>query len=323
MLGMLKDKALDEHMDTFGYVIMPFLAPDEIELFKQLYKKHHPVPPPAFYKSYFSPDYAYKMEVEGKIKEFFNAKLANQFQNSFAMGGMFVVKPPMQKGHFPAHQDWSFVDETKSWSINMWCPLEDVNDENGNIQVLLGSHKFIETIRGYGTPDVYADLREIVDDYMVPLPMKAGEALFFFHGLVHGSTPNTTNNTRVSLGLSLLPENTPLLYHYIDPESEKKQLERFISNEDFYINYVHHRNKRPTDLESLGMVDFSFEQLSPDALIKKCEVLNPGKSLSPKRHLPDIGFGEDLIMVKDDETIIPSPKPTFLQKIKELCGIGQ
>ncbi len=67
----------------------------------------------------------------------------------------------------------------------MWCPLEDVNDENGNLMVLKGSHQFNRTIRGVGTPDVYRDHWKLIKQNMRSIPMKAGEAIFFFHGLIH------------------------------------------------------------------------------------------------------------------------------------------
>jgi hypothetical protein len=245
-VNMFLDLNLDKKMVTDGYLVLPFLAEEEITFFKELYKKWHPTDPDAFYKSYFDPRLEYKRDVENAIIKIFNTKMKAVFTNYDSFGGLFVVKPPTEKGHLPPHQDWPFVDEKKHWSINMWCPLEDVSDANGNIVVLKGSHQFNETIRGVGsTPDIYRDHWKIIEENMLSVPMKAGEAIFFFHGLLHGSTHNTTENTRVSIGLTLTPKNTDLFFHYLDKIKEKEQLEKFQTTPDFYIKYATERGVKP------------------------------------------------------------------------------
>ncbi len=259
-VNMFFDPEMDKRMVRDGFLVLSFLNREEIDTFRELYKKWHPEEPKAFYKSYFDPRMEYKLEVENKIKTIFAEKMNTIFRNYNAFGGLFVVKPPSQEGHLPPHQDWSFVDERKDWSINMWCPLEDVNDENGNIVVLKGSHQFNRTIRGVGTPDVYRDHWKLIETNMESIPMKAGEAIFFFHGLLHGSTLNTTPKSRVSLGLTLTPKNTEHFFHYM---SEDK-LERFTTDPSFYIHYASKRGARPEG-KSVEE-DFTFAPLSEDRL---------------------------------------------------------
>ncbi|MGK0390820.1 MAG: hypothetical protein ACI94Y_003580 [Maribacter sp.] len=307
IFNMLRDKELNEQMRTQGYLVLPFLDEHEIQLFRQLHDKHHKNPPPAFYNSYFSTDIEYKKEVENLVKQYFEQKMTQYFHNCIIMGGMFVVKPPQQIEHFLPHQDWSFVDEEKSLSLSMWSPLQDVDDRNGNLKVLRGSHEFLKTIRGSGTPNVYKGHRAIIDEYMVSVPLKAGEALFFFNNLVHGSPPNTSNHSRICLGLTLLPKEKPLLYYYIDPEDKEQKLEQFSATESFYINYVHQRGSRPTDLESLGIIDFDFPVLTESELIEKSEVMNPNKQLSSKKN-PE----------RMDKSL-----GHIINQFKKLCGISK
>lgn len=278
-VNMFFDPEMDKKMVRDGFLVLPFLNREEIDTFQELYKKWHPEEPKAFYKSYFDPRMEYKLEVENKIKMVFAEKMNSIFRNYNAFGGLFVVKPPSQEGHLPPHQDWSFVDERKDWSINMWCPLEDVNNENGNIVVLKGSHQFNRTIRGVGTPDVYRDHWKLIETNMESIPMKAGEAIFFFHGLLHGSTLNTTPQSRVSLGLTLTPKNVEHHFHYM---SEDK-LERFTTDPSFYIHYASKRGARPegNSVEE----DFTFAPLSEDRLKEQIasvygEVKMPGFSSS-------------------------------------------
>lgn len=266
-VGLFINPELDKKMVRDGFIVLPFIDKQEISAFKELYKKWHPEHPTAFYKSYFDPRMEYKLEVENEIIRVFQEKMNTIFCKYNAFGGLFVVKPPAQEGHLPPHQDWSFVDERNDWSINMWCPLEDVNDENGNIIVLKGSHQFNRTIRGVGTPDVYRDHWKLIEKNMQSVPMKAGEAIFFFHGLLHGSTLNTTPKSRVSLGLTLTPENVQHYFHYKEKGEGEKQLERFETTPDFYIDYASKRGARPEGEAEFD--SFTFDSLSESHLIEQ------------------------------------------------------
>ncbi|GAB5538265.1 MAG: hypothetical protein Salg2KO_03680 [Salibacteraceae bacterium] len=243
--NLLSDQAMDEQLLRDGFIVMPFLHHSDLEHVKDVYKKWHSSSPDGFFKSYFDSRIEYKEEVEQMVIDLFNQRLADSFKNYCAFGGMFVVKPPLEKGHFPAHQDWSFVDERKHWSLNMWCPLEDVNDENGNIQVLRGSHQFNRTIRGFGTPDVYREHSDLILANMESVPMRAGEAIFFFHGILHGSTLNSTSKSRVSIGLTLTPSDADLHFHYLSEEQGKPKLIRYKTYPEFYIEYASMRGAKP------------------------------------------------------------------------------
>lgn len=281
---MFHDPEMDRQIVNDGFVVLPFLSPEECAEFKALYKKWHPTDPDAFYKSYFDPRIEYKQEVENKITRLFEEKMNHIFTNYDAFGGLFVVKPPTEEGHLPPHQDWSFVDETKHWSINMWCPIDDVNEEFGNIVVLKGSHRFLETVRGSNTPDVYRDHWKLIEQNMISIPMKAGEAIFFFHGLLHGSTHNNTDQTRVSLGLTLTPKDVPLYFYFMKDREDKSQLERFVTDPDFYIHYASHREVRP-DMSG-EKYPFAFPKLTEEELYEKIQQEMGDASIPPREPEP-------------------------------------
>jgi len=304
---ILKDPVLADRIEKDGYIILPFLNLDEIEHFKKLYKDYHEEDPEFFYKSYFSSDNEYKRKIEQEITNIFDKRLGHLFVNHRSFGGMFVIKPPMEKGHFTAHQDWSFTDEDLYPSYNMWSPLSDVDEVNGNINVLKGSHRFLKTIRGFNTPDMYDHLHEVIEPNMVNLPMKAGEVVIFYHGLVHGSTKNLNQNARVSLGLSVVQKEAPLKYHYFD--SDRGKLEQYASDPEFYISYVDHRDEKPKTIKYLGDVDFKFERLTLEHL----------KSLISKNHGVFIEKQNDSSI--EDNSSYSEPlqkKPSLMNKLRTL-----
>jgi len=116
-VNMFYDPVLDREMVKYGYIVLPFLDENDITSFKSLYKKWHPKSPDEFYKSYFDTRIEYKEEVEKSIISIFEQKMATIFKNYDAFGGLFVVKPPTDKGHLPPHQDWSFVNEKEKWRL--------------------------------------------------------------------------------------------------------------------------------------------------------------------------------------------------------------
>lgn len=290
---MLVDNKLANQMATLGYIKLPFLDHTEVAYFKQLYEDYHQGEPDGFYKSYFSSDLEYKLTAENAIKAAFEKKLNHLFKNHKVFGGMFVAKPPLEKGHFTAHQDWSFTDELEFPSYNMWCPLEDVDDANANLNVLNGSHRFLKTIRGFDTPDVYDHLHKALEPNMISVPMKAGEVIIFYHGLVHGSTKNLSNKTRVSIGLSLIHEEAPWRFHHFDKESGKLLV--FESNPEFYLHYSDRNGQVPSGLKSLGTSDFKFNRLSLEDL-KQLVTQNQGTFIDlPKKELAEADSEMELV----------------------------
>jgi len=253
---ILKDPIKNEQLITNGYIVLPMLDDIQVKYFNDLYKKWHPTAPDNFYKSYFSADKTYKEIVENSIAEHFAPKLEEYFIDYKAFGAMFVVKPSGDKGHIPPHQDWSFVDETKHWSLNSWCPLIDTTGQNGNIQMLPGSHLFMKTVRGAGTPELYSHLYDVIQPNLVDIPIKAGDAIFFYHGIIHCSTYNYNSEPRVCLGTSIIQKNVPIYYHFLKPG--ETHADKFEVDCDFYTNYVNHRDAFPKDAKYLGIEENTF-----------------------------------------------------------------
>lgn len=231
------------------------------------------------------------MKVEKTILRIFKEKMSSVFRNYEAFGGLFVVKPATEEGHFPPHQDWSFVNENKFWSINMWCPLEDVNDANGNLIVLKGSHQFYETIRGANTPDIYRDHLKLISTNMSSVPMKAGQAIFFFHGLLHRSTPNITNKPRASIGLTLTPKNSELLFYFFDKDSSAPLIQ-YKTNPEFYIQYACNRDNKPSIPGQT--YQFPFTEINEIDLVNKIKSANNEVKLSVNS-IPNTFLKESLL----------------------------
>lgn len=109
---------------------------------------------------------------------------------------MIYFKPPTARGQ-ALHQDNYYLRVKPGTCCAAWMALEDVDEENGCLQVVPGSQAWPVLCT------VPADTQKSFTDVMVPVPegtpivpirMKAGDVLFFNGQLVHGSLPNTSTH---------------------------------------------------------------------------------------------------------------------------------
>ncbi len=112
----------------------------------------------------------------------------------YAVQTMVYFKPAGSRGQ-ALHQDNYYLRVQPGTCVAAWMALDDCDEANGCMQVVPGSHTWellcTET----------ADTRVSFTDVTVPLPqgtaprpvpMMAGDVLFFNGSIVHGSFPNTT-----------------------------------------------------------------------------------------------------------------------------------
>src|SRR5690606_11451797 len=163
-----------------------------------------------------------------KIINVIREKSAVLFDNYKHVVSNFAVKFPGDKSEFDLHQGINFVDESQFISITMWIPLQDVFPENGNMQVIRGSHKFFnQDVRSqhYQTP--YEKIKPYIKEkYLENLPMKVGEAWIFNHRLLHCSPVNKTDKVRIATLNVLVPaEATVLLYFKNKDDFQEKEVE--------------------------------------------------------------------------------------------------
>lgn len=129
-----------------------------------------------------------------------------------AVQTMIYFKPPGARGQ-ALHQDQRYLQAEPGTCMAAWLALEDIDDENGCLSIVPGTHDM--PVLCPGTADLSqsftGDLAPIPDGLSeVSVEMRAGDMLFFNGSLVHGSGPNRSQNRfrRIIVG------------HYISGEAE-------------------------------------------------------------------------------------------------------
>lgn len=263
MLQVFKDETIQESFEKNGYVILPFYTPEEIQELEALYYRLHPESEQGFFPSTFSKDKNYRNEADTEIRRICARSIEHYCQDIQVVCGSFIVKNPGPDSGMCVHQDMSLVDESKYTGINIWVPLVDLTIENGALFVLPGSHRIFPTYRGSSIPEFFSPVMDSMIDYLEPVLIKAGEAVFFDQSIIHFSPPNFSDNIRIVTNTYFTHKNTEFRT-YFWKEDYGNQVEAFTQANDFMTNFEQFGDNihdRPKVGNSIGLVTYDFPKI--------------------------------------------------------------
>lgn len=151
-----------------------------------------------------------KFLIDERIRDVMNALLPRE---PLAVQTMMYFKPPQARGQ-ALHQDQYFLRVQPGTCIAAWMALDEIDEENGCLQVVPGSQSWPLLCL------TKADTTQSFTDITVPLPegtpvnpviMQPGDVLFFNGQLVHGSGPNRSENRF----------RRSLIAHYIEGDADE------------------------------------------------------------------------------------------------------
>lgn len=214
------DPGLARQFEHQGWIVTNFLAAGEAHRLHTFYAARDTLREPAredlpsgFRASLFCADEADRLAVDACIKTAFAEPLKRLMHGHRALLGTFLEKRPMpEQGEVPLHQDWSFVDETRYRSLNVWCPLDDVDERNGCLWVLPGSHRFPTHPRAPFGPSPWIQQAPDLARRLVPVPLRRGQALIHDHRLWHASLANRSRTPRLAAACVVVPASAQALH---------------------------------------------------------------------------------------------------------------
>ena len=252
MRSTLNDQKLEAQFQKEGYVKVPFLSQEEVEVLKAYYfetledrggsimpsdEKYSTDTDISYDFTFIDKDSSYKKAVFKKITEAFQVRV-DEYLNSYkGIIANFIFKKE-SGGEVPLHQNWAFVDEKICSSVSIWCPLIDSNKANGTLEVVPGSHKRFGEVRGPMIRSELEDIKEeIIDQTMVPIEAKAGEAVILDDSIVHYSSPNDTDGLRLTIQLILIPSELESIHYHMDLSKDRSKVEVLEVDHEFYMNF--------------------------------------------------------------------------------------
>jgi hypothetical protein len=260
----------DELFERDGAVVVSLLDAEEVATLLDFYQREGAGSELGFHATMFSGDVGYRARVDEVVKSIMTPKLLPYLHEYRAVVGNYVVKERERADSaVPVHQDWTFVDETRMESLNVWCPLIDTTPENGRLHLFKGSHRLLNVVRGPFFPNPYVtNAKVIARSYLSEQPLRAGEAVIYSHALVHASPPNRSAKPRPAANLALVPAEAQMIHAYLDPEDPSGRPEIFSVDDAFFLSNI--IGERPEGARSIGFIE-PIPNIDAEELSRRCE----------------------------------------------------
>lgn len=281
MRKVLNDDELEKKFQRDGYVEIPFISKEEVEGLK---KKFFDLLPKSggnitvsdlgtesnaitYDFTFIDKNIEYKQAVYDVITEYFKPHVAKWLADFRPIIANYIRKQH-ESGEVPLHQNWAFANERKCTTVSIWCPLVDSFEENGTLQVVPHSHKRFGEVRGPMIPWELENIKhEIIKDYLVPMNLKAGNAIVLDDSIVHYSAINKTNDLRLAIQLILIPQEVPSIHYHMNPEKSKDDVEVLEVDTEFYMQF--NPWKQPEGAKRVGKFKFHFQPMDIKTFEKK------------------------------------------------------
>jgi hypothetical protein len=229
---------LQKQFDEQGFVVIDFLEPNDISKLTEIFYQFHPqLPENRFMSDSYSSDNELKRSASQQITHLFQPYFARVFQQYTPFGSSFLYKTPGINSELAPHQDWTIVDETKAVALNIWVPLCDTDKCNGTLYVIPGSHSHILPLRAPTLPFFFSGKEAIIRPYLMPLKVKAGQAVVLNQRIIHYSAPNLSDKIRIAITSGIKTAGAGMIFYYKDHSRQDDVLEYFYQDDDFLISF--------------------------------------------------------------------------------------
>ena len=201
------DDALDREFARSGFVVVRLMSRDEALGIAETCRRNLPQDIPAHENVTYiytdEPELAWIEDVAGPV---FERALLSLLADMRRLHPSVIVKPAGERA-VPPHVHPIFTLEQSASTVFCWCALEDMEDANGVMQVLPGSHKLFPIMPMYGQEPYFLPAWDDISARMESIYLEAGEALLFDESLIHSSLPNSTARHRLALATHCIPQS--------------------------------------------------------------------------------------------------------------------
>jgi hypothetical protein len=262
------DKQLQANFETNGYVKVPLLNNSQAEELCNLFadtRTLHDTANCLHHTTTDTQNLSLIRRVDAAIKQLFVTELKKIMNDFKPLAGCFHIKESGVGSATGIHQDPTFVDETEFVSANVWVALHDMNEHNGNLFFIPGSHKVPSLRITPYSPNYYESFADSLMDMAVHVPMKKGEAVIFSNATIHGATDNVSNNLRLAATLLVCSKHADWLLYYKDKDVADTHIEKYVLDFEQFIAIP--KNGRPEKSALKEMVTYNFPRLTKEEFL--------------------------------------------------------
>jgi hypothetical protein len=244
MRKILLDDDLQNRFIDSGFVPVPMLSAEEIAFIRSRLAMLRPDDNFAptgrngfehsYHCSFLDKSIEYKRAAFDLIVSVFAPHIDRYLNNYRIVSCNFYVKPP-GTGEFQIHQNWPMISNLNDTTVTIWTPLGDVDVSNGALHFVKGSHKILPHVEGPICPAYFNNFRkELIEKYLTPNDMKAGESVIFDDGLIHWSPNNHSDSARIAIQIALAPADLRPVFFFFDPKHQER-FELVEADPEFYL----------------------------------------------------------------------------------------
>ncbi|CAB4687981.1 unannotated protein [freshwater metagenome] len=174
----------------------------------------------------------------------------------------FSVKPPSTLDEPGPHQDYAIVDERIATSIYAWIPLVDMDEFNGTLHVVPGSHRYTNLIRSLHVPSTFNEVLNSVRAAGLRFDCVAGELILMVSGIIHYSPHNSSDQVRLAAHGILAPSKIPLQFYFADDQTPEGKVECYEFDLEGYVHQLHQGRPDPS-VKPTQIVDRPPQSMTP------------------------------------------------------------
>lgn len=269
---ILNDPTADDELARVGAVVVPFLPPTDLESLRASLERLGQCGERGFHDTAsaglaFEP----RQVLHDVLCEAFRARSESLLVDHDPVMSSFLTKWPGPDSDKEIHRDFRLVDEPRFRSVCVWVPFVDVDERNGALSVLPGSHLVDTGPRSVPiTPSVPVDpVRSLRFSDLDVVPARVGEAVVFDMAVAHGSDENRTDLPRPAAAVAYAPKAARLSLSFCHPDDSVELLE--VVDPDVFrrIDW----KQRPAELTSLGTIEHDREAVSVQDLVRRSREL--------------------------------------------------
>ena len=199
-LQIVKDPSISERLYKDGYIVLDFIDSDKIRDLNEEYNRLFQTSKTAIGR--FTPMEHTNPESKRYIHEFIIQKIKEELDQYFidyqTPIASYFVKYANSPGDLSWHNDASILLNTHlEPHLGIWCPLLDVNEENGAFCLIEKSHKYCHSVFLDGLQWPFLPYDSLFNQTKKIIPLKAGQIVLFDLRLIHHAMPNKTIQDRI------------------------------------------------------------------------------------------------------------------------------
>lgn len=231
------DPELQRRFDRDGYVVVRVLDHDAVDAVRTVWAETHPVPGDGFHSDVITRTPEAAQLIEDEIGPVWDGLIDELLVDHRRFVVSFLTKWPGDDSQLDMHQDWTYADERFDRTASFWIALDDASAElgNGPLHVIPGSHHLVDAYRGPAVEDWYRALRSELAAHLVPVDVRAGDAVIMDNAVLHESPPNRTDQPRRAIAAAVAPRRARFVF--AAPEGDHDEVMLVDLGHDYLTGY--------------------------------------------------------------------------------------